>query len=102
MSASFQTRASVYSLAFDHSRQFRHQLTKSEWWLDLIGVSLARLCSTRRAPGRYIYLSRRLYERCTTDEEVAFVVGKSSLETVPIDGFASTSSRTSSVMWSST
>ena len=27
------------------------------------------------APGRYIYFSRRLYELCATDEEVAFVVG---------------------------
>jgi len=26
------------------------------------------------APGRYIYFSRRLYERCATDEQVAFVV----------------------------
>jgi len=27
------------------------------------------------APGRYIYFSRRLYELCATDEQVAFVVG---------------------------
>ena len=27
------------------------------------------------APGRYIYFSRRLYEVCATDEQVAFVVG---------------------------
>ena len=26
------------------------------------------------APGRYIYFSRRLYERCATDEQVAFVI----------------------------
>ena len=26
------------------------------------------------APGRYIYFSRRLYERCATDEHVAFVI----------------------------
>jgi glycosyltransferase involved in cell wall biosynthesis len=26
------------------------------------------------APGRYIYFSRRLYERCYTDEQVAFVI----------------------------
>ena len=26
------------------------------------------------APGRYIYFSRRLYERCPTDEQVAFVL----------------------------
>ena len=26
------------------------------------------------APGRYIYFSRRLYELCATDEQVAFVV----------------------------
>ncbi len=26
------------------------------------------------APGRYIYFSRRLYERCPTDEQVAFVI----------------------------
>ena len=25
-------------------------------------------------PGRYIYFSRRLYERCATDEQVAFVI----------------------------
>jgi hypothetical protein len=27
------------------------------------------------APGRYIYFSRRLYEVCATDDQVAFVVG---------------------------
>jgi beta-barrel assembly-enhancing protease len=27
------------------------------------------------APGRYIYISRRLYERCATDEQVALVIG---------------------------
>src|SRR5881396_621758 len=27
------------------------------------------------APGRYIYFSRRFYELCATDEQVAFVVG---------------------------
>jgi hypothetical protein len=27
------------------------------------------------APGRYIYFSRRLFELCATDEQVAFVVG---------------------------
>jgi hypothetical protein len=27
------------------------------------------------APGRYIYFTRRLYEVCSTDEQVAFVVG---------------------------
>jgi predicted Zn-dependent protease len=26
------------------------------------------------APGRYVYFSRRLYERCATDEHVAFVI----------------------------
>ncbi len=27
------------------------------------------------APGRYIYISRRLYERCYTDEQVALIIG---------------------------
>lgn len=35
-------------------------------WLDL--------CTAFTAPGRYIYFSRRLYERCATDEQVAFVI----------------------------
>ncbi len=35
-------------------------------WLDLV--------TAFTAPGRYIYFSRRLYERCGSDEQVAFVV----------------------------
>jgi hypothetical protein len=35
-------------------------------WLDLF--------TAFTAPGRYIYISRRLYERCGTDEQVAFVI----------------------------
>ena len=35
-------------------------------WLDLF--------TAFTAPGRYIYFSRRLYERCATDEHVAFVI----------------------------
>ena len=35
-------------------------------WLEVV--------SAFTAPGRYIYFSRRLYERCATDEQVAFVI----------------------------
>ena len=35
-------------------------------WLDLF--------TAFTAPGRYIYISRRLYERCSVDEHVAFVI----------------------------
>jgi predicted Zn-dependent protease len=36
-------------------------------WLDVM--------TAFTAPGRYIFFSRRLYERCATDDQVAFVVG---------------------------
>jgi predicted Zn-dependent protease len=35
-------------------------------WIDLV--------TAFTAPGRYIYISRRLYERCGSDEQVAFIV----------------------------
>jgi len=35
-------------------------------WLDVV--------TAFTAPGRYIFFSRRLYERCATDDQVAFVV----------------------------
>ncbi len=36
-------------------------------WLDVV--------TAFTGPGRYIYFSRRLYERCYTDEQVALVIG---------------------------
>ena len=36
-------------------------------WLDVV--------TAFTAPGRYIFFSRRLYERCSTDDQVAFVIG---------------------------
>lgn len=47
-------------------RPGRERLIVEIPWLDVVNAFTA--------PGRYIYISRRLYERCATDEQVAFVI----------------------------
>jgi len=47
-------------------REAGHRLVVEIPWLDEV--------TAFTAPGRYVYFGRRLYERCATDETVAFVI----------------------------
>ncbi len=47
-------------------RQLANRLVVEIPWLEVV--------TAFTAPGQYIYFSRRLYERCYTDEQVAFVI----------------------------
>src|SRR4051794_33940068 len=40
----------------------------------IVEIPWLELFTAFTGPGRYIYFSRRLYERCATDEHVAFVI----------------------------
>ena len=48
------------------NKELAERLVTEIPWLDVM--------TAFTAPGRYIYFSRRLYERCATDEQVAFVL----------------------------
>lgn len=53
----------------------RLQATRPEAERLLVEIPWLEEVTAFTAPGRYIYFSRRLYERCATDEEVALVIG---------------------------
>jgi predicted Zn-dependent protease len=69
------------------------QFEEDQWWVDrarrvetrlqadrppaqrlVVEIPWLEVVTAFTAPGRYIYFSRRLFERCATDEHVAFVI----------------------------
>jgi hypothetical protein len=62
--------------AIDRVRRVEDRLQAGRAQPDRLFVEVPWLqeCTAFTAPGRYIYFSRRLYELCATDEQVAFVI----------------------------
>ena len=63
--------------AVDRARRVEERLQAGRAQPDRLVVEIPWLeeATAFTAPGPYIYFSRRLYELCATDEEVAFVLG---------------------------
>ena len=63
--------------AIDRIRRVEERLQAGRAAADRLTVEIPWLeeATAFTAPGRYIYFSRRLYQLCFTDEQVAFVVG---------------------------
>jgi len=62
--------------AIDRIRRVEERLQGGRTQSDSLTVEIPWLdeATAFTAPGRYIYFSRRLYELCATDEQVAFVI----------------------------
>lgn len=63
--------------AIDRVRRVEERLQADRTCADRLAVEVPWLeeATAFTAPGRYIYFSRRLFELCATDEQVAFVIG---------------------------
>ena len=62
--------------ALDRARRVEHRLQTGRSQAEWLSVEIPWISEVTAftAPGRYIYVTRHLFEQCATDEEVAFIV----------------------------